>query len=434
MKNFRSAKKQRGAVLALFMISLVAIIALAGLALDVSHAYVDKTRLQNVLDATALSGAMTLSINGNDATAEALAIQDAIATFDEDLEAELSDAGLTPTIEFSRTLDPFVPGTTPSNFVRASVSNYNMPTWLARILGKNTLSVSATAVAGPIPTATCNLAPFVVCGDPGEDGIFNQQDDCADPNDCYGFDVWQEGDAGTPEECYLKGCAQGGGDCSTEQETGTQCGAQEGSATGGGQTSDVGTGNFFLIELECGTGGDCIRDAFAGGVQNCPGDVVNTEPGMKTGPLAQGLNTIFNDFSGPVDPADFPPDLVTDTTADDIAGRDRLFYDEYLGRSTNQPGFSPVDIPAPDGVMNRRVKSVIIADCTNKLNGRDDLDVLTVGCFFLTQPTEQKGNAQVVWGQFIGECPGNGTITLNPVPAFNQQKIILYKDPDSTDS
>jgi hypothetical protein len=80
------------------------------------------------------------------------------------------------------------------------------------------------------------------------------------------------------------------------------------------------------------------------------------------------------------------------------------------------------------------VKSVIIADCTNKLNGRDDLDVLTVGCFFLTQPTEQKGNAQVVWGQFIGECPGNGQINLNPLPAFNQQKIILYKDPDSTDS
>jgi hypothetical protein len=155
---------------------------------------------------------------------------------------------------------------------------------------------------------------------------------------------------------------------------------------------------------------------------------------MKTGPLAQGFNTVFNDYSGPVDPELFPPDQVIDTTSDDIPGRDRVFYDEYLGRSEERTGFSPVDIPAPDGVRNRRLKSVIIADCSEKVNGRHVLDVLTVGCFFLTQPTEQQGNAQVVWGQFIGECPGNGRISLVTNPVFTQQKIILYKDPDSTDS
>jgi hypothetical protein len=426
MKNIRSAEKQKGAVLALFVISLVAIIALGGLALDVSHAYIDKTRLQNVLDATALSGAMTLGINGNTATAEVLASQDAIATFDADLEAELAAASLTPTIEFSRTLDPFVPGSTPAQFVRASLHSYNMPTWLARVIGKDTLRVGGSAVAGPIASATCNLAPFVVCGNPDLP--------CEDPDNCYGFEVWEEGDTGTPEECYLKGCAQADGDCNTDQITGDQCGVQEGSATGGGQTSDVGTGSFYLIELECGTGGDCVRDSFASGVENCPTDEVNTEPGMKTGPLAQGFNTVFNDYSGPVDPELFPPDQVIDTTSDDIPGRDRVFYDEYMGRSEGQTGFSPVDIPAPDGVRNRRLKSVIIADCSEKVNGRHVLDVLTVGCFFLTQPTEQQGNAQVVWGQFIGECPGNGRISLVTNPVFTQQKIILYKDPDSTDS
>jgi len=134
MNDFRSARKQKGAVLAIFAISLVAIIAMAGLALDVSHAYIDKARLQNVLDATAMSGAMTLALNGNDAAAEALAISDALATFDADLENELAAASLTPVIEFSHTLDPFVPGSTPGIFVRARIDTYNMPTALAPTL------------------------------------------------------------------------------------------------------------------------------------------------------------------------------------------------------------------------------------------------------------------------------------------------------------
>jgi hypothetical protein len=61
------------------------------------------------------------------------------------------------------------------------------------------------------------------------------------------------------------------------------------------------------------------------------------------------------------------------------------------------------------------------------------MPILTIGCFMLTQPAEQSGNEQRVWGQFIGECAGSGNPTLTP-SAFSQQKIILYKDPDSTDS
>ena len=53
-------KRERGAVMVLFVIALVAIIGAAGLALDSGHTMLNKTRLQNTVDAAALSGAKTL--------------------------------------------------------------------------------------------------------------------------------------------------------------------------------------------------------------------------------------------------------------------------------------------------------------------------------------------------------------------------------------
>jgi len=151
MKNHCSAKSsQRGAVLAIFVIGMVAIIALAGLALDMSHAYVDKTKLQNALDAAALSGAMTLiNSDGNCA----FGTNDAIDSFDENvLGTEL--ATLTPTVEFSETLQGGFSTSCPDSpkFVRAKLregNRFSMKTWLARVLGSqwNSVLIAASAVA-----------------------------------------------------------------------------------------------------------------------------------------------------------------------------------------------------------------------------------------------------------------------------------------------
>jgi len=407
---------------------MLAIIAVAGLALDVSHAYVDKTRMQNLLDATALSGAMTLTLKGNDVAAETDARDDAIATFDAGVEAEFSNAGMTPTIEFSHTLDPFVPGSTPGIFVRASVANFDMQTWLARIIGKDTISVRGSAVAGPVNSQTCNLSPIVVCGDPS--------DTCdAGADTCYGYNVWRD-DSDPEEECYLKNGSQ-----PIDQETGDNCALQSGSGVGGGQISDVGPGNFQLLDLsrlpdqpQCTGGGAAfLRCALAKGVTVCPtGGTIPTKPGNTTGPTAQGLNTNFGLYHGPVNRSDYPPDLVTDYD-NPLDGADPVVYfKEYQERlaSGGAPGW---DQPS-DGIPNRRIKPVIIGNCEAAgCTGSCDMPILTVGCFYLTQPTEQKGNEQRVWGQFLGKCGGNGSLTLTP-SSFTQQKIILYKDPDSTDS
>lgn len=52
--------RQRGAVMVLAVLALLSILLMAALALDGSHMLLNKTRLQNAVDAAALSGAKTL--------------------------------------------------------------------------------------------------------------------------------------------------------------------------------------------------------------------------------------------------------------------------------------------------------------------------------------------------------------------------------------
>ena len=57
---------QKGAVGILVLAGMVALLAMAGLALDSSHAMLNKTRLQNAVDAAALSGAKELDLTDKD--------------------------------------------------------------------------------------------------------------------------------------------------------------------------------------------------------------------------------------------------------------------------------------------------------------------------------------------------------------------------------
>ena len=435
MKQLRSAKSsQRGAVVAIFVIAMIVIIGVAGLALDVSHAYVNKTRMQNILDASAMSGAMTLTQLGNDSDAEVAARDDAIATFDAAVQDEFATAGLTPTIEFSRTLDPFNPGSTPAAFVRARIDQYDMPTWLARVLGKETIRVGASAVAGPVNIDTCEIAPIFVCGD--------MTGGCSAVGDtCYGYPVYRPGEGDPQEECFLKTGPKNPND--TVQDTGEQCGAQA-SPDGTYQTDDpVDRGNFHALDLKtmCASGNvdspvcdksgaDLVAHALAGGINYCPDedDPIPTQTGNLGQKATKGLNTRFGNNQGDFnDRSEYAPDLVTDFN-NPINGTDPVvYYGEYLERldSGGVPGWDEPN----DGVPKRRILPVVIADCTN-------FDAKTVkpeavGCFYLTQPMTQGGGR--IWGQFVNECSGNGSVTLAPT-AFTQEKIILYKDPDSTDS
>lgn len=410
-------RRQRGAVVVLVAAGLVAIIGMAGLALDLGDSYWSKTRLQNALDAAALSGAKTLDQGGTTVQADT----DAVTTFNQ--HPDMSAAGLTPVTEFSATLNPFTPGATetsvpPAKYVRAFVANYPLAVGFASVLGITSRSVAGTAVAGPRPICAppppnppvCDLAPIMMCGDAN-----NPDTDCSD-GACFGYPV----PSNPPNpEAILK--------------------------TGAGSGWAVGPGNFQLVQLSCGTGGACVRDAMAGGSQCLTNaSSVTTKPGNTVGPVSQGLNTRFNIYQGPVSSAQYPPDTVTyyDPNANTNASPPTLNTFWYTsGFKGGYKYYTPPDVPpqtAGIGVPERRILAVPIGDCTGTTNGQGNVPVLGFGCFFMTRPAAHQGNVQEVYGELIGQCAAAGPgPTPGPNPCTTPTpfvEIVLFNDPGGDDS
>lgn len=369
---------QQGIVLPLVAISLTGLLAVAGLALDAGHLYIDKSRLQSVVDAAALSAAKTLDETGS--TGQALtAAQNTFGLNTSTHEnAELSGISKNNvSVSFSRTPTPFNTASTPPLYVRVSVNSFAIPTGFIGILGIGTQTVAASAVAGPSPllTEVCDTLPLLACT--GRGGSY------------YGYTLGQE--------AILK--------------------------TGSGSKNwDVGSGNFRTLQLNCGQGADCLRDNFAGAYNACLslGSSVTTKPGNSVGSIAQGINSRFGCASsgcGSLDTRLYPPDKVTD------AGN-RGYPDTYLNYQTD---YTHSDWDFPGGRDQRRFVQVAMADCSGTVNGQGTLTIQGFGCFFLTRPAEQSGN-QRVYGEFIGQCNTHGSVGNLPIFGQGPHKIILYKD------
>jgi hypothetical protein len=376
-------------VLPILAVGMLVLIGVAGLALDMGHAFLNRTRLQNALDAAALSGAVTLDRLRDPVQASAAAIN----TFNLNAGLDMKNPGLVPVVEFSDALIPFVPGGIDPKYVRVSVASFQEAMWFAQVLPGvgNTKDVGGSAVAGPSPSLgeICDIAPIMVCGDPSADT------DCSD-GDCYGYTF----DPNSTEETVLK--------------------------TGSGSDWEVGPGNFQLIRLDDSKGGADIRENLAGSFENCVGssDPIETEPGNTVGPVAQGINTRFGIYNGPFgqDGRDiYKPDLVSDLHAPDY------YYSDY------KAAYDASSYDNPDGEAERRVVAIPIGDCTGTTNGQGSVDMLGLGCFFLTQPAEQNGD-QRIYGQFVSGCKASGVPGPDPVTGPGPYIIQLYKNPDSVDT
>jgi hypothetical protein len=386
-------------------------LAMAGLALDSSHAFVNMTRLQNTSDAAALAAAKVYDQTADTALSTAAANSlfglntDGSGNFE--IDSAYDSGTIAVTVQFSETLDPFV-STGIGPYVRVIASGFDMATGLSGVLGITSMNIDATAVAGPSPTIdnACNIAPLLVCANSMTDDYFgfNQQD-----------------------LMVLKPSP--------------------------GDHDDVGPGNYKLLRLDC-PGGACVRDAMAGQYDACAttDQEVDTEPGVTAGPTSQGFNTRFGEYAGPISPDDYPPDVVTydvqpplDTyeaadgsdvitwggvevsTAADIAGFD---YAEYLTR-TGAPGMH--DFPAPVGVEWRRVLALPVADCSGDETGQSTIDVEGFACFFMLQRIGG-GVDKNIFGQFIDGCLAGGAAGPVPGEGPGPYLIQLYKDPDSGNS
>ena len=399
--------RQKGVVLPLVAIGLLAMVAVAGLALDSSHALANKTRLQNTVDAAALAAAKAYDQSADivigDAAAFSLFGLNADAAGNQELNAAYDSGEINIVIQWSETLNPFVSvGIGP--YVRVIATDFALDATLSSVLGVTKIDIAATAVAGPSPSinSACNIAPMVVCAK-----------DADDP-DLYGFEK-----NGLE---VLKSAAPAG--------------------------SPIGGGNFQLIRIDC-PGGACVRDNLAGSYGGCVGEgtAVETEPGNTVGPTVQGLNTRFGVYSGPVSPEDYPPDVVVTQpnpplSYDDANGQvmqngaavnnQTIDYgwDQYAANVTN----NYLDYPPPVGVYERRVMALPIARCDGASSGQSTLEVVGFGCYFMLQQVKQKGNEAEIFGQFLEGCTAGGTPGPQPASGPTPYIIQLYKDPDSQDS
>jgi hypothetical protein len=430
MQRLKSRKSQRGAVAVLVAIAMGALILTAGMALDLGHAFLNKTRLQNTADAAALAAAMTLDETGNTGLATAEAIQafgnNASAAGNRELsEAYASGAGsIQVIVEYSDTLPPFNPGAANGPYVRVRATGFVMPAWLVRVGGIFQKTVAATAVAGPrtlnVGSTVCNVAPMMVCGNPG-----------AGPAGNWGYAL------NSPQ--VLK------------------------KSTPGGQ-SGVGPGNFQLIQLG-GPGAAIVRENMAGTYSACiaGGSTIQTQTGNEAGPVAQGLNTRFGQYTGPMNgaQAQYPPDVIVNaqnpplTAVERVAGDASQGFDVYQGGTQITPqnisqiydydeyandlmnpanyDYQPIN-EGGTGAFERRILAVPVGNCNGTVNGQGSVPLLGFACFFLLQPAVQRGNDSFVFGQFIDGCAANGTPGPNPVAGSGPDIIQLYDDPASNDS
>jgi len=420
-------RRQEGSVSAMMVIALAAMAMMAALALDGGHMMLNKTRLQNAVDAAALSGAKTLSqVEGgsNSASTTRTAalftlVQNANAAGNNELATAIGgNASAFAVVELASSVyGPFsYPGPTDAKYVRVSVPSYNLTGFFwnfAQVFGPGGLgakAVAAIATAGPSPTSPCDLAPLMVCGNPTQynpgAGMF------------WGF---QFGDLQV-----LK--------------------------TAAGNSSPIGPGNFQLLDF--GSGGSAVREDLAGGGKVCRdvGQNVQTSPGNMVGPASQGLNTRFGIYNGPVSASDYPPDLVTSSSNpaiiyDDSVSPPQAKYQGQTVTSNNgnlTAGSNSIldynDWRASvaacvaggsgcqgNGVFERRMLKIVVGDCSGKQGGSTSIPVLGFGCYFVVQPMDGGGGDAQIFGQFVKECEGDNVAGPSPSTDSGPQIIQLYK-------
>jgi hypothetical protein len=420
LMNFKH--RQNGAALILVVLGMVVMLGMVGLALDGGHAMLNKTRLQNSVDAAALSGAKELDFAGDQAQARAAVIlifaANGAAPGNHEIGEAYADGTIDLQIQFSETLNPFVPGTIPAEYVRVRARNFEMPIWFSQIVGATQKTVSATAVAGPSPTIkkACNIAPMMVCGSPDAGPPF------------WGY---------TPDEP----------DVLKSDKVATE----------------VGPGNFQLIRLDGGQGGAEVRLGMAGKYDGCISSdgLIETEPGNTVGPVGQGLNTRFGIYDGSMhsEQATYPPDVITQQPnplldcgvgadgkedcskitqgTEHVTTGEQLTYnhsDYNNALAAVADGVGSLDNAPPTGQYHRRVVAVPIGDCSGTTNGQGQVPLLGFGCYFLLQEVGKGSEGSKIFGQFIESCNSGGVPGAEPGDSPGPYIIQLYKDPGSPDS
>ncbi|GAB7219393.1 TadE/TadG family type IV pilus assembly protein [Vibrio comitans] len=375
--------KQQGLVVLLFTVALTVLLGFAALAIDINHVVLNKSRVQNGVDAAALSAAVTMDDGSTqtDAVLSALSALSAMASASGNDELKFNQSTVSNVLSANTATVKFPDSTTvivsfsddPTQFpntgslageediyVRVAIQNFPMDSYLIQLFGIDKV-VSASAVSGKSSgiIKTGNLVPVGIC------------DGAPDDDTSLGLTQYAIYDLKVPTH-----------------------------------DDDFGAGNYHLLDF--GSGGSDVGEALAGkpfelGTDVKIGGSIDTEPGGTVGPVKQGLNTRWGDSCG-VCKETFPSD--TDVTSTD--------YRNYTGNG-------------------RRVMTVPVVDCKNKidkLNGKHAMKINGFACFFATEKSDGKN----IKGQFIESCPIVNGSTGTESRVDGLYKIQLYVDPLAQDS
>lgn len=403
-RPLRGIRKQRGLVVVIVTIAMLALIAVAAFAIDINHAMMNRTKLQNSVDAAALAAAIVLDKDGTEAQADTIArstlTKMSTAAGNAELTLDVSDV-VNVEVQFSN--DPTVfPDSGYSSspdgdrYVRVVINQLDLESFFfARALGV-TKRLTASAVAGPSPGGNaCNIVPMAVCE--GDDAGTNGYD----AGVVYALKIADQNDPA------------------------------------------MGSGNFQLLDF--GSGASTVREALAGGYAGCvdldAGETVTTKPGNTVGPVGQGLNTRFGEYSGGgLSATDYPPDLyvkqTTPTLTDaDVGSTPAWGYQDYKDDLNDNVCPGDATNCKSNGDAERRILAIPVVDCSGASGGTNNFAVSAIGCFFLLQKApNSNGGHTSIFGEFIEDCTvkntrNNGTSTSN-----GPHRIVLYKDPNSEES
>jgi hypothetical protein len=328
-------------------LGMLALILATGLCVDISHLYVVKAELQNAADASSLAGASALDsspVGITKATDRAVEVMN---------NYEFNQTGVTITrddVKFAVNFNgPYVDEASARGaaanvrFVSVEVPPKAVGVFFAAsALGKSSVDLTREAVAGMSvpPNVFCEWIPLSVI------------DDDANPMQ--------------PGQTYTVRAAPG---------------------------NHVSPGNYQIL-APTGRGGSATREDLAHGINECaePGTTytVDTKPGVSAGPVRQGLNTRFDDYSAGLDPDDAPPDLNV---------KEGITWEQYRNAT---PGSANWESPRHPGVAMRRVVLIPMVKFSEYDNGRDTVTFYKFAAFFL-QSKVQGGSGGDVQAEYIGE-------------------------------
>lgn len=378
-----SRKGERGSVLALSAIGMLAMVLAVGLGVDISHLYLAKTDLQNAADAAALAGASALNSTPSGITEAVARATKAMNSY------EFQKTG-TPNVSFPSDKVRFGvnlegsyvdESTARGNAAKirfVQVTSEQSPvgiSFASFVLGKHS-NLSATATAGlsvPI-NVYCNFIPLSVID----------------------YDIPM-----VPGQTYTIRAPTGG---------------------------SPSPGNYQILAV-AGRGGVDVEYGIGAGVDACAEAgatyTVDTKPGLTAGKVRKGINSRFDDYQGSqLDPVLEPPDT---NVKQGITHKEYLDARDPKSSLYHDPRY--YQAPSHTGVADRRVVLIPIIKLAQYDHGRDTVQFNRFGAFFL-KTKAGNGNGGDMQAEYIADRFAVGKGGYNPNGAVGDPLLaapVLYK-------